>query len=73
LYPIGERVFSIETQSIVGHDIGANIIKWHYYLSYLHIHVIFEIQNNSQHVFHNLPVCEGCVVGKQNKIPFFSK
>lgn len=37
------RVFV--SQSIVGHNIGANIIKWHYYLSYLHIHVIFEIQN----------------------------
>jgi hypothetical protein len=28
------------------------------------------IQNNFQHLFHNFPFCEGCVAGKQHKIPF---
>jgi hypothetical protein len=79
LLPINEGVSPTQINSIVGHNIGANIIKWHYHLGHLHIHAMHEmkkrnmiirIQNNFQHLFHNFPLCERCVVGKQHKIPF---
>jgi hypothetical protein len=71
LYPIGEPT---QINSIVGHNNGVNIIRWH-----LHIHTMHEmkkrnmisgIQNNFQHLFHKFPFCERYVAGKQHKIPF---
>jgi hypothetical protein len=79
LYPIGEGVSPRHVNSIVGHNNGVNIIKWHYHLGHLHIHAMHEmkkrnmitgIQNNFQHLFHKFPLCERCVVCKQHKIPF---
>ncbi len=34
-------------------------------------HMIIEIQHNFQHLFHDFPLSEGYVVGKQQKNPFF--
>jgi len=79
LYPIDEGIFPTQINSIIGHNIGANIIKWHYCLGHLHIHAMHEmkkrnmiigIQNNFKHLLHNFPLCEGCVASKQYKIPF---
>jgi hypothetical protein len=73
LYRIGEGVSPTQVNSIVGHNNGVNIIKWHYHLGHLHIYamqemkkrnIIIGIHNNFQHLFHKFPFCERCVVSK---------
>ncbi len=79
LYPIDEGIFPTQVNSIIGHNIGANINKWHYCLGHLHIHAMHEmkkrnimigIQSNFKHLLHNFPFCGGCVARKQHKISF---
>jgi hypothetical protein len=78
LYPIDEGISPTQVNSIIGHNIGANINKWHYCLGHLHIHakhemkkrnMIIGIQNNFKYLLHNFPLCEGFVASKQHKIP----
>jgi hypothetical protein len=79
LYPIDEGISPTQVNSIIGHNIGTNIIKWHYCLGHLHIHAMHEmkkrnmiigIQNKFKHLPHNFPLCEGYVINKQHKSPF---
>jgi len=47
LYPITEGVSPTQINSIVGHNIGAIIIKWHYHLGHLHIHAMHEMKKKN--------------------------